>query len=137
MTNVTIAEYAKVLSEPHALFWDGYCTSVKPHQKIRLALAAKKTGALGVLLVAETSRDIWLITSGLHAEISGSHITLTGPKGLVMKLTFSGKSATGSLTMVVTEKKTGKKYPARLAVSLKELSGRPGRPSAEPDVLPA
>ena len=104
MTNVTIQDYANVLSRPHTLFWDGYCTSVRPHQKIRLALAAKKAGALGVLLVADTKRDIWLMTSGLHAGVRGNHITLTGANGLVLKLTFSGKSATGSLIMIVTEK---------------------------------
>ena len=61
---------------------------------------------------------------------AGNHITLTGANGLVLKLTFSGKSATGSLIMIVTEKKTSKKQAASLTVTLKELPGRPGRPSA-------
>ena len=137
MANVTIQDYANVLSHPHTLFWDGSCTSVTPHQKIRLALAAKNSGALGVLLVADTKRDIWLMASGLHANVSGKHITLTGANGLVLKLTFSGASAAGSLTMIVTEKKTGKKKAASLTVTLKELPGRPGRPSATSNTVSA
>jgi hypothetical protein len=129
MANVTVQDYANVLSRPHTIFWDGYCTSVTPHQKIRLALTAKESGALGVLLVADIKRDIWLMTSGLHAAVSGNHITLMGANDFILKLTFAGKSAAGSLTMIVSEKKTGKKKAARLAVTFKELLGRPGRPS--------
>jgi hypothetical protein len=76
-----------------------------------------------------------MLRGGLQARLSGTHITLTGANGLVLKLTFAGKSAAGTLTMMVTEKKTGKKYAARLAVTLTELSVPPGRPSATPDVL--
>jgi hypothetical protein len=130
MSNVTVQEYADVLSDPHALFWDGHCTAAHERPRIRLALAAKKSGALGVLLQADTSRDVWLMVSGLRAKVRGNRITLTGPAGLSLTLDLAVHTASGSLEVVVSDKKRTTHRTVRFAVELDRLTGKPGRPSA-------
>jgi hypothetical protein len=131
MSEITIQQYADILSRSHTLFYDGDCTAASHHTRIRLALAARKTGALGVLLMADKKRDVWLMASGLKAKVRGDRITLTGPAGLTLKLSVTEKTATGSLEASVSNKAQTKKRSVSFPVDLKRLSGRPGRPSTD------
>lgn len=113
MSKITVQDYANILSQPHTLFWDGHCTAASHHPQVRLALTARKTGALGVLLQADDKHDIWLMVSGLQVKARRNQVTLTGPTGLVLKLSFTDKAATGSLNVLVSNKERTKKRTVR------------------------
>jgi hypothetical protein len=129
MSEVTVQDYADILSNSHTLFYDGHCTAATHHPRIRLALTARKTGALGVLMLADEKRDVWLMASGLQAKVRGGRITLTGPTGLILKLSLTDKAATGSLDARVSNKERTRKRAVSFPVALKRLKGPPGRPS--------
>jgi hypothetical protein len=130
---ISLQDYADILARPHTLFWDGHCTVAGHEPRIRLALTARKTGALGVLLLADEKRDAWLMVSGLEATARADQVTLTGRTGLILKLSFTDKAATGSLEVLVSDKKQTRKRRVSLAVALKKLAGPPGPPSASTD----
>jgi hypothetical protein len=54
--------------------------------------------------MADKNRDVWLMASGLKAKVRGDRMTLTGPAGLTLKLSVTGKTATGSLEASVSNK---------------------------------
>jgi hypothetical protein len=129
MSNIPVQDYANVLSDSHTLFYDGHCTADSHRPRIRLALAAERTGALGVLLLADEKRDVWLMASGLQATVRGRHVTLAGPAGLTLKLSLTRGAASGSLHARVSNKARTRKRAVSFPVSLKRLTRSPGRPS--------
>jgi hypothetical protein len=129
MAKVTIQDYANILSHPHTLFFDGHCFVAHHQPRIRLALTARKTGALAVLLLADQTRDKWLMVSGLKADARADKIILAGTTGLVLELSFTDMAATGSLQVLVSNKRRTRKRRVRFAVTLKKLRGSPGPPS--------
>ena len=133
MSGRTIQDYVNILSHPHTIFWDGHCQVGKQRPRIRLALTAKKTGALGVLFFADSHRNAWLFTSGLTASVIAGSARLTGTSGYVLKLKFSRNSATGSLSFEVLDKGHTQRRRVAFPVQMTQLTAPPGRPSVNAD----
>jgi hypothetical protein len=130
MTTVTIQDYADVMSEPDAHFWDGRCTTVRHHPRLRLVLASLETGALGVLLFADLKRDVWMMAAGLVAHVSGDHVVLAGTSGMVLTLRVAGDTASGTMEADVTSRSPVTQRRVKFGVQMRKLTGPPGRPSA-------